>query len=92
MFFRNGKATEYTGGRTSETIVSWLEKKTGPPARTLDTVEAVKAFIEDSEVAVVGFFKVGSLCKAARDLVSLIKNVCKLSVVNISVKGGDRVN
>jgi len=56
-FFRNGKATEYNGGRTADTIVSWLEKKTGPPAKTLDTVEAAKAFVEDNEIAVIGFFK-----------------------------------
>jgi len=56
-FFRNGKPVEYSGGRTADTIVSWLEKKTGPPAKTLDTVEAAKAFIEEAEVAVVGFFK-----------------------------------
>jgi len=56
-FFRNGKAIEYSGGRTADTIVSWLEKKTGPPAKTLDTVETAKSFIEDAEVAVVGFFK-----------------------------------
>merc|ERR1712241_431004 len=56
-FFRNGKDMEYNGGRTADTIVSWLEKKTGPPALTLEDVDAAKKFIEDNKVAVVGFFK-----------------------------------
>jgi len=55
-FFRNGKAIDYNGGRTADTIVSWVEKKTGPPAVTLDSVEAAKKFVEDNEVVVVGFF------------------------------------
>merc|ERR1712038_1727608 len=55
-FFKNGKPTEYNGGRTADTIVSWLEKKTGPPAKALDSVDAAKTFIEDNEIAVVGFF------------------------------------
>jgi len=56
-FFRNGKAVEYSGGRTADTIVSWLEKKTGPPAKTLDSVETAKAFADEKDVVVVGFFK-----------------------------------
>jgi len=56
-FFRNGKAVEYSGGRTADTIVNWLEKKTGPPAKTLDSVDAAKAFAEEHDVVVVGFFK-----------------------------------
>merc|ERR1711910_161449 len=55
-FFRNGKPTEYNGGRTADTIVTWVEKKTGPPAVDLDSVEAAKTFIEDNDIAVVGFF------------------------------------
>ena len=55
-FFRNGKPIEYNGGRTADTIVTWVEKKTGPPAVALDSVDAAKAFIEDNEIAVVGFF------------------------------------
>lgn len=55
-FFKNGKDVEYTGGRTSDTIVSWLEKKTGPAAQTLTDVEDVKALIADNDVVVVGFF------------------------------------
>jgi protein disulfide-isomerase A1 len=56
-FFRNGKATEYGGGRTADTIVSWLEKKTGPPALDLADAEAAKKFVADNKVAVIGFFK-----------------------------------
>jgi len=59
-FFKNGKDQEYNGGRTAETIVTWLEKKTGPAAKTLDSVDAAKAFVEDNDIAVVGFFKDGA--------------------------------
>lgn len=45
------------GGRTSDDIVNWLKKKTGPPAKELATVEAAKEFVEASNVAVIGFFK-----------------------------------
>jgi len=56
-FFKYGKDQEYTGGRTADTIVTWLDKKTGPPAKTLSTSDDVKKFIEDNDIAVVGFFK-----------------------------------
>merc|ERR1712033_48443 len=56
-FFRNGKPAEYGGGRTSDTIIAWLGKKTGPPAAALADVDAAKKFLEDNKVAVVGFFK-----------------------------------
>merc|ERR1719163_1583050 len=55
-FFRNGKPMEYTGGRTADTIIAWVEKKTGPAAVTLADVDAAKKFVEDNEIAVVGFF------------------------------------
>jgi len=56
-FFRSGKDSEYTGGRTADTIVTWLEKKTGPVAKSLDNVETAHAFVADNKVAVIGFFK-----------------------------------
>jgi protein disulfide-isomerase A1 len=69
-FFRNGKPADYNGGRTADTIVTWVEKKTGPPAVTLDTVEAAKKFVEDNEIAVVGFFSdvEGDAAKAFKDV------------------------
>ena len=48
--FRDGEATEYTGGRTADTIFSWLEKKSGPAATTLTTVDAALEFIEKAKV------------------------------------------
>ncbi|XP_044734806.1 protein disulfide-isomerase [Chrysoperla carnea] len=56
-FFRKGSPVDYNGGRKAEDIVSWLLKKTGPPAKALDTVDAAKEFIEGANVVVVGFFK-----------------------------------
>lgn len=46
-----------TGGRTADDIISWLTKKTGPPALELKSVDEAKAFIEAHNVVVVGFFK-----------------------------------
>jgi protein disulfide-isomerase A1 len=56
-FFRNGKSISYTGGRQAADIVSWVTKKSGPPAKTLDSVDDAKSFIEKNDVVVVGYFK-----------------------------------
>lgn len=55
-FFRNGKATDYDGGRTADEIFNWVSKKSGPPAKTLDGEEEVEAFKTSAEVVVVGSF------------------------------------
>jgi len=55
-FFKKGTPIEYGGGRTGEEIITWLNKKTGPPAKVLEKAEEVKAFVDPKEVAVVGFF------------------------------------
>ena len=34
-YFKNGKPSDYNGGRTATEIVSWVNKKSGPPATTL---------------------------------------------------------
>ena len=38
---------EYDSGRTADTIVCWLEKKTGPLAVTLASEDEAKILIED---------------------------------------------
>jgi len=54
--YRKGQLVPYTGGRMAPEMVSWLEKKIGAPAKELSTMKAVKDFVADHEVAVVGFF------------------------------------
>merc|ERR1712179_11618 len=56
-FFKNGVAQDYTGGRTADTIVQWLDKKTGPAAKSLEPKEDADNFVSDNQVAVIGFFK-----------------------------------
>jgi protein disulfide-isomerase A1 len=67
-FFRDGKPTEYGGGRQSADIVNWLKKKTGPPALSLADKDAAKAFIDKDEVVVIGFFKDAESSRAKRFL------------------------
>jgi len=55
--YRKKNLVPYTGGRMAPEIVDWLERKIGPPAKILETVRDVKDFIDQNEVAVVGFFK-----------------------------------
>lgn len=46
-----------TGGRTASEIITWLEKKTGPPAKELTTADEIKEFTTKKDVIVVGFYK-----------------------------------
>ena len=56
-YFKNGVAGDYTGGRTADTIVAWLTKKSGPPAASLENMDAVNNFLGENQAVVVGLFK-----------------------------------
>jgi len=53
--FIAGRDQEYTGGRTAQSVVTWVLKKAGPPAIELETVEAAMAFEKENRLAVFCF-------------------------------------
>lgn len=55
-FFKNGKKLDYNAGRTSDEIVAWLKKQSGPPAKTIETAAQLLAAQESNDVIVVGYF------------------------------------
>ncbi|XP_035728341.1 protein disulfide-isomerase-like [Vespa mandarinia] len=56
-FYRKGISIEYNGGRLADDIVNWLVKKTGSVAKDLSSIKIAKAFIDEHEVSIIGFFK-----------------------------------
>jgi len=56
-FFRDGKPSDYNGGRTADEIVNWLLKKTGPAAKAIASVDEAKEFAAANNIVVLGLFK-----------------------------------
>lgn len=55
-FIKNGKSSDYSGGRTSSEIVSWVNKKSGPAAATIATEDDLTKFQEAHEAFALGVF------------------------------------
>lgn len=71
-FFRNGVAVEYGGGRQADEIIAWVTKKTGPPAKELESVEEAEKFLKDNEVSVACFL----FCQPAAAAASSLPDLC----------------
>ena len=56
-FFKKGTPTDYTAGRKEQDVINWVRKKSGPPTKTLKTVEEVEQFQKDNEVCAIYFGK-----------------------------------
>ncbi|EGD74884.1 disulfide isomerase [Salpingoeca rosetta] len=80
-FFRNTVDTDYTGGRTADEIVSWVTKKSGPPAVDVEDVDAAKALAEDNDIVIFGFFdsKTSDEAKAFIDAAGASDNIFGIS-------------
>lgn len=74
--FIDGREQEYTGGRTQQSIVTWVTKKAGPAAEVLEDVAAAEAFEKNNRLAVIGLFEQGAnteaFMSAARQLEDVI--------------------
>ncbi len=55
-FFRSGADSEYNGGRKADEIVSWLSKKSGPAATTVNSEEELTHIKEANDVFIIGAF------------------------------------
>lgn len=72
-FFVDGTPLEYTGGRTSDEIVQWLKKKSGPAAVTVNSVDELKQLQNSNDVVVLGLFK-----DVSGEQAQVFNNVAKL--------------
>jgi len=80
-FFKGSKASEYGGGRTAEDILSWLAKKTGPAAKTIQNKEDLQIFIDSADVVVVGFFE----DVASKDAIQFLEAAAEIDEVPLAV-------
>lgn len=53
-WFVNGEPTEYQGGRTKDEIVTWINKKSGPPSKAVDA-DGLDKTIEANKITVAFF-------------------------------------
>jgi len=87
-FFKYGKPQEYSGGRTQAEIVSWVNKKSGPATRTLNSVDDFLDFLEINEVFVLGVFSdaESSKVKAFNELASSDENLVYATAFSPEIK------
>jgi len=55
-FFKNGKVSDYQGGRTEKDIVSFVQKKEGPAVKNVATEEDLLKLQEANRAFVIGAF------------------------------------
>lgn len=55
-YMKNGKVSDYNGGRTESEIVAWVNKKAGPSVLTVSTEEDLLKLQESHEVFTLGVF------------------------------------
>jgi len=78
--------TDYSGGRTEQTIIQWLRTRSMPPVSVLESADDVEAFRKKGSVVLVGFFAAdGDEAKVLNDVAEANRE----SVVVGQVTSGD---
>ncbi|CAK9324631.1 unnamed protein product [Citrullus colocynthis] len=57
LLFVNGTSQAYTGGFTAKEIVIWVQKKTGVPVISINSLKEAKEFLKKHHIFVVGRFE-----------------------------------
>jgi protein disulfide-isomerase A1 len=57
LFFINGEHKPYTGGRTSDEIVAWLKKKTGPAVTIIQSAAQAEELLESQIPIAVAYLE-----------------------------------
>ncbi len=55
-YFNNGKDSDYTGGRTTDAIVSWAQKKSTGTVKTISTMDDLDVLIAGNDISLLGVF------------------------------------
>ena len=94
LFFREGQETEYEGGRTKEDIVSFLQKKSGPICVTYNTVGDLKTAIDNSDVAIVGYFEDTQSSEFSNfyKLMATLDNISAIYITNSEISDSMQVS
>ncbi|KAL0477110.1 protein disulfide-isomerase [Acrasis kona] len=84
--FKGGEVyRDYEGDRTKDAILNWVNKKTGPVAKIIASVEELKDFLsktkESATTAVVGFFS----NKDSESYKTFLKNAADASLEDFSI-------
>merc|ERR1719158_261212 len=59
-YFTAGEASEYGGGRSESTIVSWIKKRELPAVSELADADAIATLSKSDSIVLVGYFEAGS--------------------------------
>ncbi|KAF5758211.1 putative protein disulfide-isomerase [Helianthus annuus] len=57
LLFVNGSSLPYTGGFSSEEIVTWVRKKTGTPVIRINSIDEANDFLKKHSMFAVGLFE-----------------------------------
>jgi len=92
-YFNGGEASEYGGGRSESTIVSWIKKRELPAVTDLTDAEGIEKLSKGDSIVLVGYFaKDSDADKAFRKIADAKRDNFVFGVVNDAALAGDDNN
>lgn len=92
-YFIGGEASEYGGGRSEATIISWIKKRELPAVSELADADAITALSKSDSIVLVGYFaKDSDADKAFRKFADAKRDNFVFGVVNDAAVAADNNN